>query len=237
MHPDRGCFTLMIFDLDGTLLDVFGYHIASVEKVVDQVWNVPDQLQKSKRYGIPQKETLRKICEEGGVPEEEINRHLERAQQMLTAEMQRTLPQDLSGTLLPGAIELLDKLAERRSVCHSLATGTIGPTAKILLARSGLKKYFPVGAFGHEVFSRQELVRLTLERSCDHYGLDEKQIRVVTIGDAPSDIEAGRSIGARTVSVASSSFSPDELSRFSPDVLLASFEDVENALENILESF
>jgi phosphoglycolate phosphatase-like HAD superfamily hydrolase len=236
MPPDIESDTLLIFDLDGTLLDVFNYHITCVEKVVRQIWNVPDKLHKSKRYGIPQKETIRKICETGGVPEEEINRHLQRAQQMLTAEMQRTLPQDLTDTLLPGAIELLDELAERQYVCLSLATGTIGPTAEILLARSGLKKYFPVGAFGHEVFSREELVRLALERSLNFYGLDQMNTRVVTIGDAPSDIKAGRSIGARTVSVASSSFSPDELTRFSPDVLLASFEDVENALESILGS-
>lgn len=236
MPPDNESDTLLIFDLDGTLLDVFTYHIACVEKVVRQIWNVPDKLHKSKRYGIPQKETIRKICGAGGVPEEEINRHLQRAQQMLTAEMQRTLPQNLSGTLLPGAIELLDELAERQYVCLSLATGTIGPTAEILLARSGLKKYFPVGAFGHEVFSRQELVRLAQERSLNFYGLDQMNTRVVTIGDAPSDIEAGKSIGAQTVSVASSSFSPDELTRFSPDVLLASFEDVENALESILGS-
>jgi phosphoglycolate phosphatase-like HAD superfamily hydrolase len=236
MPPDNESDTLLIFDLDGTLLDVFDYHIACVEKVVMQIWNVPDQLDKSKRYGIPQKETIRKICEAGGVPAEEINRHLQRAQQMLTAEMQRTLPQDLTNNLLPGTIELLDELAERQYVCLSLATGTIGPTAEILLARSGLKKYFPVSAFGHEVFSRQELVRLALERSLDFYGLDQMNTRVVTIGDAPSDIEAGKSIGAKTVSVASSSFSPDELNRFSPDVLLASFEDVENALESILGS-
>lgn len=236
MPADNGSNTLLIFDLDGTLLDVFGYHVAGVEKVVKQIWNVLDQLPKSKRYGIPQKETIRNICEAGGVPEVKINRHLQRAMTMLTSEMQRTLPQDLTKYLLPGSIELLDELADRQDVYLSLATGTIGPTAKILLTRSGLKKYFPVGAFGHEVFSRQDLVRLALERSCEHYGLDETQIRVVTIGDAPSDIEAGRSIGARTVSVASSSFSPDELTRFSPDVLLASFEDVENALASILGS-
>ncbi len=236
MPPENGSATLLIFDLDGTLLNVSDYHFACVEKVVKQVWNVPAKLDKSKWYGIPQKETIRKICGAGGVPDEEINRHLHRAQQMLTAEMQRTLPQDLSDTLLPGAIELLDELAERQIAYLSLATGTIGPTAEILLARSGLKKYFPVGAFGHEVFSRQELVRLALERSLDFYGLDQMNTRVVTIGDAPSDIEAGKSIGAQTVSVASSSFSPDELTRFSPDVLLASFEDVGKALESILGS-
>ena len=236
MPLDNESDTLIIFDLDGTLLDVFDYHVASVEKVVKHIWNVSDQLPKSKRYGIPQKQTIRNICEAGGVPKEKIDRHLQRALLMLTTEMQRTLPPDLTNSLLPGVIELLDELAGQQNVCLSLATGTLGPTAEILLARSGLKKYFPVSAFGHEVFSRQELVRLALERSCDHYGLDETQIRVVTIGDAPSDIEAGRSIGARTVSVASSSFSPDELTRFSPDVLLASFEDVENALESILGS-
>lgn len=228
--------TLLIFDLDGTLLDVFDYHKSCVEKVVKEVWNVPDLLPKGKRFGFPQKEIIRKICEAGSVPEEEINRHLQKGLQMLTAEMQRTLPQNLTNTLLPGVIELLDELAERQNVFLALATGTLGSTAEILLARSGLKKYFPVGAFGHEVLSRQELVRLALDRSLDYYGLNQMRTRVVTIGDAPSDIKAGKSISARTVSVASSSFSPDELTRFSPDVLLVSFEDIEKTVESILGS-
>ncbi|MCK4800576.1 MAG: HAD hydrolase-like protein [Anaerolineales bacterium] len=236
MSPNNEINTLLIFDLDGTLLDVFDYHIACVAKVVKEVWNVPDQLPKSKRYGFPQKEIIRRICEAGGVPEEEINRHLQRVQLMLTEQMQQTLPEDLTNRLLPGVNELLDNLVERKNIYLALATGTLGSTAKILLARSGLKKYFPAGAYGHEVFSRQELVRLALDRSLNYYGLNPTRTRVVTIGDAPSDIEAGKSISARTVSVASSSFSTDELARFSPDVLLVSFEDLENTVESILGS-
>ncbi len=236
MHRYNETDTLLIFDLDGTLLDVFDYHKACVEKIVKEVWNVPDLLPKSKRYGFPQKETIRKICEAGGVPGEEIVRHLPRAQSLVTEQMRHMLPEDLTNHLLPGVELLLDNLMERKDIYLALATGTPGPTAEILLERSGLKKFFSIGAFGHEVYSRKELVQLALTRSLDYYGLNQKSTSVVTIGDAPSDIEAGKSIGARTVSVASSSFSTTELKKFSPDVLLVSFNNLELALEGILGS-
>ena len=96
MHRYNETDTLLIFDLDGTLLDVFDYHKACVEKIVKEVWNVPDLLPKSKRFGYPQKETIRKICEAGGVPGEEIVRHLPRAQSLVTEQMRHMLPEDIT---------------------------------------------------------------------------------------------------------------------------------------------
>ncbi len=225
---------LILFDLDGTLIDVFDHHIASVNWAIREVWNVGNNLPKHKRYGIPQKETIRRICASAQVPEEEISLHIGRAMQIATAEMQRRLPDDLTSTLLPGAVSLLTALEKIAYVRLALATGTLGPTAEILLERSGLKRYFPVSAFGHECSSRQELVQIALERSLDYFELDAGSLQVATVGDAPSDIQAGKAIGAKTISVATSSFTMDELAEYAPDVLLNSFANVQAAMQGIL---
>jgi phosphoglycolate phosphatase-like HAD superfamily hydrolase len=154
--------------------------------------------------------------------------------EMLTTEMGQSLPPDLRGRLLQGSKELLTLMSTKEDVCLTLATGTLGATAEIILERCGLDAYFPVGAFGHECYSRQELIQLAKKRAIEYFALDPMLTLVVTIGDAPSDIEAGKAIGARTVSVASSSFSMEELSRFKPDVQLESFTDVEKAFISIL---
>lgn len=225
---------LMIFDMDGTLIDVFDYHIRNLTKVAEQVWNIPDTLPKSKRYGIPQRETLRRICEASGVSDEAYERDSQRAQILLTQAMAEDLPQDLTPQLLAGAIEVLDVLVGTPGIHLVLATGTLGPTAKMILQRSGLVQYFRVGAYGHEVYTRAELVQLARDRAIAHYQLDPNSIAVVTVGDAPSDIEAGRSIGAWTVAVATSSFSEDQLLAIEPDVLLRSLEDATGDIRVLL---
>jgi phosphoglycolate phosphatase len=232
-HTDN-VINLIIFDLDGTLIDVFEFHIASIEKVVMDVWEVPDLLPKQERYGIPQKETLRRIPEASGIEPVEIDRKLSTAMTMLTSEMQRTLPDDLTAKALPGALELLNALNARSDVYLVLATGTLGPTADILLERSSIKQFFPVGAYGHECNSREELVQLALRRGIEHYQLDPDQIRVTTIGDAPSDIKAGKSIGAYTISVATSSFTVGDLGKFEPDVLLENLVDPDGVISKLM---
>jgi phosphoglycolate phosphatase len=226
--------SLIIFDLDGTLINIFDYHIDNLKKVVERIWNVSNDLPKHKRYGIPQIEIMRRICEAGGKAESEIAIHLPQAMEMLTTEMSQNLPEDLRDRLLPGVQGLLAVLSTEANVYLALATGTLGGTAEIILKRSGLDTFFPVGAYGHECYDRQELVRLAQERSFAYYDLDPVSTQVVTVGDAPSDIEAGKSIGARTVSVASSSFSMEDLARYEPEVQLESFAEVEEAAVEII---
>jgi phosphoglycolate phosphatase-like HAD superfamily hydrolase len=236
MVADSPMNILVIFDLDGTLINVFDYHVACLDKVIKTVWAIPNKLPVRQRFGVPQRETLRRICDIGGIPSNEIVQEIPYALQMLASEMQLTLPKDLGENLLPGAIALLNEIAEMSTLYLALATGTIKATAETLLTRSGLKPYFPVGAFGDECHSRQELVRLARDRALHFYNLDKTQTTVVTIGDAPSDIEAGKSIGARTVAVTTGSLTFEELDQFCPDVILESLQDADFTLRQILGS-
>ncbi len=228
--------TLVICDLDGTLISVFEYHVRCLDKVVAEVWGIENQLPVHQRFGIPQRETLRRICEIGGVPRPVYEQRLGLAMQRLAHEMSASLPAELSSYLLPGAIELLNKLQIKPATYLALATGTIGPTAEIILARSGLKPYFPVAVFGHESNTRSDLMRLAIERSIGYYGIDREDMQVITIGDAPSDIEAGKAIGALIVAVASGKVSTLVLSQYNPDVLLDDFSDVDIAFRSIFRT-
>ena len=55
------------------------------------------------------------------------------------------------------------------------------------------------------------------------YGGDD----VVVVGDTPADIACGEGYGARTIAVATGTFSRDELSAHSPDFLFDSLEDAD----------
>jgi phosphoglycolate phosphatase-like HAD superfamily hydrolase len=226
---------LILFDLDGTLLDVFGEHSASLERTVEDIWGIPTLLPKHKRYGIPQRETLRRVCQASNVDPEDIEAKLTAAMNRMTEVMSDLLPDDLTGRCLLGARDLLDYLQSIDDVYLVIATGTLGPTTEILLKRSRLDKYFPTGAYGHECDTREKLVELARRRGWEHYGLNSEVTRVVTIGDAPSDILAGKSIDAYTISVATSLFNMEALEQYQPDVVLADLENTELVTRSMLQ--
>ena len=57
---------------------------------------------------------------------------------------------------------------------------------------------------------------------------------VVIVGDSVHDVACGRSIGARSVAVATGPTQRERLAAENPDALLQSFADTERSLEAIL---
>jgi phosphoglycolate phosphatase-like HAD superfamily hydrolase len=57
---------------------------------------------------------------------------------------------------------------------------------------------------------------------------------VVIIGDTPSDIHCGRPIGARTIGVASGSYSTLELQQHNPFAVFEDLTDTDRVLDAIL---
>jgi phosphoglycolate phosphatase-like HAD superfamily hydrolase len=156
------------------------------------------------------------------------------AMDKMTEIMSEILPKDLAGRCLPGAHELLEKLAQMDDVHLVIATGTLEKTAKLLLERSGLNRYFPTGAFGSECTSREELVALARDRGMALYELDPSHTRIATIGDAPSDILAGKSIQAFTISVTTSLFDEQALAEYEPDLILDGLGNTDHVLQAML---
>lgn len=152
---------------------------------------------------------------------------------LLSIETIAALPADLTGHILPGVVSLLETLVAR-GIYRALVTGTLGETAREVLVRSRLDPYFPVQVYGDEGTQRADLIRLALSRAARLYGLDVHRCDLVTIGDAQSDIQAGRAVGARTVSVATGVLARSDLARLEPDAILDGLGDEQSALEAIL---
>ena len=127
--------------------------------------------------------------------------------------------------VLPGAADVLRKL-RATGIAMAVATGSLREVAELKLATSGLRDYFPVGAFGDEVSDRADLVRQAVKQASVRYGRKFLAANAVVIGDTPADIGAARETGARVVAVATGRFDVDELDGFGPD---ATFADLTNA--------
>ena len=102
------------------------------------------------------------------------------------------------------------------------------------LAPPGFNEYFPFGAFGSDSADRYELPAVAVERAKRHSGWEFQGKAVVVVGDSIHDVACGRSLGVRSVAVATGPTPPESLAAERPDALLPDFSDTDAAMEAIL---
>ena len=113
------------------------------------------------------------------------------------------------GEVLPGVREVLEDLDGRADVVNLLLTGNTEAGAAAKLAHYGLGRLLP---------SRRRLLRRPGRAGRDRTSrapARERRGGVYVIGDTPADIECGQAIEARTIAVATGSYSLAELAETS----------------------
>jgi phosphoglycolate phosphatase-like HAD superfamily hydrolase len=139
--------------------------------------------------------------------------------------------------LMPGIPALLDALESDAGVLLGLLTGNVLPGAKLKLRAAGLDPgRFVVGAFGSDHERRGELPRIAARRAEPHFSRVPTGAEVVIIGDTPADVHCAAGIGARTIAVATGGYGVAELAAAGADRVYEDFSDLQPALEGILFS-
>ena len=114
------------------------------------------------------------------------------------------------GHVMPGVREVLEAFRDRDDVRSLLLTGNTELGAVAKLAHYGLAGYFPYGgAFCVGPGERTEIARRAL-------ALADGAPDMYVIGDTPADVSCGKAIGARTIAVATGSYSVAELEAHDP---------------------
>lgn len=134
------------------------------------------------------------------------------------------------GQVLPGVRSILERLQNRKDVVSILLTGNTRAGARAKLTHYGLNPFFEGGAFSDGTPDRPTIARRAWEmvlRLDPNHALE----RTYVIGDTPHDIGCGRSIGARTIAVASGSYSEDQLKQHNPWWVIRELPEVNQFLE------
>ena len=147
-----------------------------------------------------------------------------------TGHLRDVLP-ELSGRVLPGVRESLDRLRAIESVTLGLLTGNYFEAAVVKLRHFKLSHYFcelrtlesTIGGYGDHDRSRDDVARRAMRaaRSTDEL---LEPARTWVIGDTPADVQCGRAIDAKTIAVATGQFDRDTLAAAEPDLLLDTLE-------------
>jgi len=228
---------LVLFDIDGTLLNSGGMGRVAMQSALKQIFGSPGD--PSYRYdGKTDKQIVRDTMRLEGHSDEHIDA---RMQQMIALYLEGLREGASSGKFnvrpLEGVLEILAELEKRDEVILGLLTGNVEPGARIKLTAAGINPdIFRVNAFGSDHEHRPELPGIAQRRAGETLGLNIAGDRLVVIGDTPADIECGRSIGAKAIGVASGHYTVEQLEAHKPYAAFPSLKNTQQVLEKILNA-
>jgi phosphoglycolate phosphatase-like HAD superfamily hydrolase len=202
--------TVLLFDLDGTLLSTGGAGRRALERAFSALYGAADACAHFRLDGMTDRAIVRTALERLGVPPvpQAIDDLLATYVALLTDEVAR-VPADRY-RILPGVSLALD-MAESLGAASGLGTGNIREGARLKLERVDLFRRFPFGGFGCDAEDRAALLRSGAERGASLLGEQLDDCRVMVIGDTPKDVAAAHAMGAECLGVATGSYSVDQL--------------------------
>lgn len=224
---------LVLFDIDGTLLrcgkQVAKHFLGALEAVFGG-YHLPERFSfAGKTDPMIAVELVRGL----GLDEEEIHARLPRARDLYVEAISRELDRDRM-LLLPGVVELLDRLVARQELTVGLLTGNWQGGARAKLSRFDLEGYFPFGAFGDDARDRRGLVPVAMRRAERHAagnpGGPFEPDEVLIVGDTVLDVDCARAAGAKCLAVASGFTEAEELEAAGADWV---FDDLRQATRHL----
>lgn len=215
--------TVLLFDIDGTLISAGGAGRRAVERAFLAECGRADQLEGVAFNGLTDPIIVRAGLERLGLAPDPA-----RVDAILTAYL-AVLPEELERAaafhVKPGVGALLAALAERDGVAVGLGTGNLRTGAMLKLARAGLHEHFAFGGYGCDHADRAELLRIGAGRGAERLGAPVEGCRVVVIGDTPRDVAAALAIGAACVGVATGGCDPATLRAAGADLAVDDLTD------------
>lgn len=210
---------LVLFDIDGTLVDVRGAGRRAFVRALERTWGVNDLLADVNFAGATDLGVLRQL--RGRLPLDDVHdraffAHME---QTLLAELAAERPRIYDGVEPYLATLVARGIDDGGDTALGFVTGNAKACAWVKVDRAGLdRRGFGVGGYGDEHHDRPELARLAKERAEARAGHTFE--RVLLVGDTPSDVQAAKHIGAVAVGVTTGHFTRQQLVDAGADVVV-----------------
>jgi phosphoglycolate phosphatase-like HAD superfamily hydrolase len=226
---------LILFDIDGTLIDTAGAGRRAVERAFCEVFDVENGSEVVDGVpfaGLTDWRIFESLGRAAGAAPSTFERlwpDLQRAYvRALGAEMERPDPRR---RVLPGVRRLLEDLTRRDGVHIGLLTGNLERGARIKLAPFGLNRFFRSGGFGSDHRDRREVARVACRKLSALTGIPFSGSSVVVVGDTAHDVDCARANDFRAVAVHTGWSSREALESAGPFRLLDDLADRPRVLE------
>lgn len=227
---------LVLFDIDGTILLTSGAGRRAIGAAMAHL--VGDAAFDQVRFdGKTDPQIVSELLTAAGHDDPHAPERIDGVLGGYVALLERELAHpDTQTRLLPGITELLDAMEAHEDVVLGLLTGNVAHGAVLKLKAAGIDPArFAVGAYGSDAARRPDLPPIAVRRAVPFFGREPGGHDVVIIGDTPSDVRCGESVGARAVAVATGSFSPAELAAAGAHAVFDDLRDTAAVMRAVLD--
>jgi phosphoglycolate phosphatase len=226
-------FKLVLFDIDGTLLDHAGVVSYGICQALISVYGTAGPVDQYAMGGKTDPQIMKELMLLAGLPAAQVESKL--------PDCCRSYIQVLEGSIAsfnlyayPGICRLLESLTSRKEPLLGLLTGNLAGVAGPKLKAAGIPPgAFALGAYGSDNADRNRLPGIAIGRAEKILGQPVEPGSVLVIGDTPYDIACARTGGTQVLAVATGDYSRAELARHRPDYLLDDLADLDAVLKVI----
>ena len=226
-----GPVTLVLFDIDGTLLLSHGSGRGAMSEAADDLFGCPEMFDSISFAGAVDSGIVAIAMEASGIPA--TGRRMGRIRKTYGRRLRRRLAA-CPGEVCPGVRRLVADLQGRSRV--GLLTGNWEESARIKLDYHGLGALFEgcVGAYGSDATQRNALIPFAVRRARRRWSDIQ---RIIVVGDTPADIGCARAGAAffpdlevLAVAVETGFATPEDLAAATPDLQVPDLEQGREAL-------
>ncbi len=192
---------LILFDIDGTLLDCGPQVRPILGSALTEVFGTSGAVDTYDFAGRTDPRIILDLLGPVGIAEDELRERLPEIRARYVTRLEERL--DRQGMrLLPGVAEALEHLAGRDDIALGLVTGNWEPGARTKLSRFDLNRYFDFGAFGCDATDRSDLPPFALDRAEQRLGRRFRPEETLIVGDTVHDVTCAQAHGIPVLAVA-----------------------------------
>lgn len=219
---------LVLFDIDGTLVNVIDIHTQVVRRVVKEVTGITIENDNDihRYFGIPEYQSFEQIVRHQNYPvtHEIITQLQQKRNELFPLLAKEKIPKNI----LPGVIELIEYLKTRHIAAYTY-TGNARTVGENILITAGLKERFAHWIYsddlyhGKKIQHRHEMILLGIEHYRQHTNNTLNKSEVIIVGDTPRDIVAAKAAGVDSLGVLTGVDSREAMQHEQPTHLISNF--------------
>src|SRR5712671_3007555 len=214
-----------LFDIDGTLLNAYGgAHYNAFHSALRHSFNLDCKIDGVPLHGNTDIGILRAVLRREGLADADFDRHRASVLEHMCEQVELNRAQ-IRAEVCPAITELVALLSEQGKLL-GVASGNLAKIGWLKLEAASLGDYFSFGVFSDHCETREDIFRSGVAEVKQRLG---PTATVCIVGDTPADIEAAKATGLPIVAVATGIYSREQLQQHTPDVSVASCQEIVNS--------
>jgi phosphoglycolate phosphatase len=219
-------YYLFLWDIDGTLVDVFPGHMKAYETGC-ALLNSEARLIHGKNRGGTAYGAIYDMLRQVGVADEMIQQNETKIMTKIEETIENYLSDPKHLNIMPGVEKTLKMLDADRCV-HTVYSGSTPDLADIILKFHGLRHNFKLCSFAKSrEDTRLDLVKRLILYANETFG---KPKGMFIFEDSQNGIMVGNQLGAKTIGVATGGHTVDELLEFGADYAFKDLADTNSVI-------